>query len=169
MIVIAEVVCSDAVRVVPLRRRICVVDVWTIGFTQKSAGEFFGALRGAGIRRLIDVRLNNTSQLAGFSKRDDLPFFLRELCDAEYIHQPLLAPSPELFDEYKKRNGTWQEYERGFFALMAERAVERQIDPSLFALPTVLLCTEPTADRCHRRLVLEYLQSKSLDLVARHL
>lgn len=145
------------------------MEVCTIGFTKKSAGEFFGALREAGIRRLVDVRLNNSSQLAGFTKRDDLPFFLRELCGADYIHEPLLAPEPRIFDEYKKRKGSWQEYERAFFALMQERELDRRLDPALFSVPAVLLCSEPTADRCHRRLVLEYLQSKGLDLTARHL
>ena len=136
------------------------MDVYTIGFTQKTAAEFFGLLRRAGVKRLLDVRLNNSSQLAGFSKREDLPFFLQELCGAEYVHEPLLAPTPELFDAYKKRKGSWQVYEDGFRALLAERQVERHLAPALLAGPTVLLCSEPTAEHCHRRLVLEYLQSK---------
>jgi uncharacterized protein (DUF488 family) len=133
------------------------MEVYTAGFTQKSAAEFFGTLRRAGIRRLVDVRLNNVSQLAGFTKRDDLAYFLREICQAEYRHELLLAPSPELFDAYRKQHGQWEDYERGFFALMAERQVERKLDRALFAGPTVLLCSEPTAEHCHRRLVLEYL------------
>jgi uncharacterized protein (DUF488 family) len=145
------------------------VEIFTIGFTRKTAAEFFDAIRRASIRRVLDVRLHNTSQLAGFTKRDDLAFFLREICDAEYRHEPLLAPSPELFDAYKKRKGSWQTYERGFLALMAERQIERKLDPSLFAVPTLLLCTEPTADRCHRRLVLEYLQGYWGDLAMVHL
>jgi uncharacterized protein (DUF488 family) len=133
------------------------MEVFTAGFTQKSAAEFFGTLQRAGIRRLVDVRLNNVSQLAGFSKRDDLAYFLRELCQAEYMHEPLLAPSPELFEGYKKAHGTWEDYERGFLALLAERRVKERLDRALFAVPTVLLCSEPTAEHCHRRLVLEYL------------
>lgn len=113
-----------------------------------------------GIRRLLDVRLNNVSQLAGFSKRDDLAYFLRELCHAEYIHERLLAPTQEMLDEYKKRKGSWAEYERRFLALMGERRVEERIGRSLFDTPTVLLCSEATAEHCHRRLVLEYLQSQ---------
>jgi uncharacterized protein (DUF488 family) len=140
-----------------------------MGFTRKSAAEFFDALKRAGIQRLLDVRLHNTSQLAGFTKRDDLAFFLREICGADYGHEPLLAPSPDLFDAYKKRKGSWQAYERGFLALMAERQIERKLDRSLFALPTLLLCTEPTAQRCHRRLVLEYLQTRWGDLAIVHL
>jgi uncharacterized protein (DUF488 family) len=145
------------------------VEIATIGFTQKTAAEFFGAVRAAGIRRLIDIRLNNSSQLAGFSKRDDLAFFLRELCDADYIHDPLLAPTPELFDAYKKRRGLWAEYERRFLELMAERRVEDHLSRELFATPAVLLCSEPTPERCHRRLVVEYLDSRWGDVTPRHL
>lgn len=145
------------------------MEICTIGFTKKSASEFFGTLRHADIKRLVDVRLNNSSQLAGFSKREDLPFFLRELCDADYVHEPLLAPEPEMFDEYKKRKGSWSDYERRFLALMAERHVEQHLDRRLFDVPTVLLCSEPTAERCHRRLVAEYLKSKWVDVTVRHL
>src|SRR5690242_7837500 len=136
------------------------MEVYTIGFTQKPAADFFGALRAAGIRRLLDVRLNNSSQLAAFSKREDLPFFLRQLCDADYVHEPLLAPTQDILDAYKKQKGRWEDYERAFLALMAERRIEEQIDRRLFNVPTVLLCSEPTPEHCHRRLVLEYLQSK---------
>ncbi len=136
------------------------MEVYTIGFAQKSAEEFFGSLKRIGIKRLLDVRLNNTSQLAGFTKRDDLPFFLEELCHAEYIHEPLLAPTPDILDAYKKKKGSWQDYERRFMALMAERKIEEKIDGNIFAIPTVLLCSETNARYCHRRLVLEYLQSK---------
>jgi uncharacterized protein YeaO (DUF488 family) len=122
-----------------------------------------------GIRRLLDVRLNNVSQLAGFSKREDLRYFLRELCAAEYIHEPLLAPTQELLDEYRKAKGGWENYERRFLALMRERAVERRLDRRLFDLPTVLLCSEATAEHCHRRLVLEYLQAHWGDLTITHL
>jgi uncharacterized protein (DUF488 family) len=145
------------------------MEICTIGFTKKSAAEFFGTLRRAGARRLIDVRLNNSSQLAGFTKRDDLPFFLRELCNADYIHEPLLAPEQYMFDEYKKQKGSWTTYEQRFLGLMAERMVEQRLDRELFAVPAVLLCSEPTADRCHRRLVAEYLQSKWLDVTITHL
>jgi uncharacterized protein (DUF488 family) len=145
------------------------VDVYTIGFTKKTAAEFFGTLRRAGIKRLVDVRLANTSQLAGFAKRDDLRFFLAELCGAVYAHEPLLAPTPELFNEYKKAGGSWKEYERGFLELMRGREIENRLDRALFAGPTILLCAEPTAERCHRRLVLEYLQASWGGLRAVHL
>ncbi len=145
------------------------MEVYTIGFTQRTAASFFGALRGAGIRRLLDVRLNNSSQLAGFAKRDDLAFFLKELCGAEYIHQPLLAPTQEILDSVKKRRGSWEVYERDFLALMSERKIEERLSPELFAVPTVLLCSEPTPIHCHRRLVLDYLQGKWGNLQAIHL
>ena len=145
------------------------MEIYTIGFTKKTAAEFFGALREAGVKRLLDVRLHNTSQLAGFAKRDDLQYFLDELCGAEYVHEPLLAPSEELFTAYKRAKGGWEAYKRGFRALLVSREVETKLDRRLFAGPTVLLCSEPTAERCHRRLVVEYLQDAWGDLRAVHL
>jgi uncharacterized protein (DUF488 family) len=145
------------------------MEVYSIGFTQKRAADFFGLLRAAGIRRLLDVRLNNSSQLAGFTKKEDLPYFLRELCGAEYLHEPLLAPTQDLLDAYKKSKGSWQDYETAFLALLAERRVEARLSRDLFATPTALLCSEPTAEHCHRRLVLEYLQARWGDLQIIHL
>jgi uncharacterized protein (DUF488 family) len=115
------------------------------------------------------VRLNNVSQLAGFAKREDLQFFLRELCGAEYVHETLLAPTQELLDAYKKAKGSWADYERGFLALMAERKIEERLDRNLFAVPAVLLCSEPTAEHCHRRLVTDYLRSHWEDFQVTHL
>jgi uncharacterized protein (DUF488 family) len=145
------------------------MEVFTIGFTQSTAAHFFGRLRASGIRRLLDVRLNNVSQLAGFAKREDLAFFLTELCGAECLHEPLLAPSQEMLDRYKKHKGTWAEYEREFLELMAERKIAERLSRTLFATPTALLCSEPTAEQCHRRLALEYLQQKWGDLTITHL
>ena len=145
------------------------MEVYTIGFTQRTAESFFGALRSAGIKRMVDVRLNNTSQLAGFAKRDDLGFFLKELCGAEYLHEPRLAPTQEILDSLKKRKGSWVEYERSFLALLAERRVEAALSRDLFAVPTVLLCSEPKPDHCHRRLALEYLRGKWGDIQPVHL
>jgi uncharacterized protein (DUF488 family) len=112
----------------------------------------------AGVTRLVDVRLNNSSQLAAFAKQEDLRYFLRELCGAEYVHEQLLAPTQDILDRYKKRKGAWAEYEREFFDLIAERQIETKLDPAVFNGRTVLLCSEPEATHCHRRLVLEYLQ-----------
>lgn len=145
------------------------MEIYTIGFTQSSAEDFFGRLKDAGVRRLLDVRLNNTSQLAGFAKARDLPYFLERLIGASYEHQPLLAPTAEILDAYKKRGGEWAAYERDFDALLAERRIETALDPADFATPTALLCSEATPEHCHRRLVCEYLARRWPDLEAIHL
>jgi hypothetical protein len=113
--------------------------------------------------------LNNLSQLAGFAKRDDLRFFLKAICDAEYVHEPLLAPTQTMLDTYKKGSGSWEEYERQFLSLMHCRKIEEHIPDSLFAVPAVLLCSEPTAEQCHRRLVAEYLREKWAGVSIQHL
>ena len=134
------------------------MEVYSIGFTQTTAERFFGRLKKAGIRRLLDVRLNNTSQLAGWAKQADLPFFLREIVQADYVHEPLLAPTQEILTAYKKNGGDWVTYEMAFNALLAARQIETSLSRDLlFDCPTALLCSEATAEFCHRRLVLEYL------------
>ena len=145
------------------------MEVFTIGFTQSTAAHFFGRLNDAGIKRLVDVRLNNVSQLAGFAKRDDLAYFLRQLCGAEYVHEPRLAPTQEMLDAYKKQHGPWPDYERCFLELLTERRVEETLDRDLFVVPTVLLCSEATPEHCHRRLVAEYLREKWGNIEIRHL
>lgn len=145
------------------------MEIYTIGFTQTTAEHFFGRLRAAGIRRLLDVRLNNSSQLAGFAKAKDLPFLLRELLGASYEHDPRLAPTQGLLDAYKKHKGDWTAYERSFLALMAERKIETVLSPSHFESQTVLLCSEATAENCHRRLVCEYLADHWSDVRPVHL
>jgi len=145
------------------------MEIYSIGFTQKSAAQFFGALKSAGIRRLLDVRLNNTSQLAAFAKRDDLAYFLETICGAAYEHEPLLAPTQEMLDAYKKHKGGWADYERQFLALMQARNIETTLSRDRFAQPTVLLCSELTPEHCHRRLVLEYLASHWPNLTIHHL
>lgn len=145
------------------------MEIYTTGFTKKTAEQFFESLRRAGIRRLLDIRLNNSSQLAGFSKRDDLAYFLRVICDAEYQHEPLLAPTQDMLDELKKRKGSWETYERQFLALMRERRIEQRIDRRLFEVPTVLLCSEATPEHCHRRLVAEYLRDQWGAITITHL
>jgi uncharacterized protein (DUF488 family) len=145
------------------------MEVYTTGFTKKRAAQFFGSLKQTNIQRLLDVRLNNSSQLAGFAKKEDLPFFLAEICHIEYQHEPLLAPTQDMLDAYKKQKGSWQDYEQHFLALMRDRKVEESINPKLFEIPTVLLCSEVTAEHCHRRLVLEYLQEKWGNLEIIHL
>ena len=145
------------------------MEIYSIGFTQKSAAEFFGALKAHGIERLLDVRLNNTSQLAGFAKQNDLIFFLREICGAEYEHEPLLAPTQEIIDAYKKRKRDWKEFSRDFTALMKARRIESRLSREGFKKRTVLLCSEPAAEHCHRGLLLEYLQSHWNGVKVHHL
>ena len=145
------------------------MELYTIGFTKKTAEEFFELLKGAGVRRLVDVRLNNVSQLAGFAKRDDLRYFLREICDADYVHVPLLAPEEDLLKAYRDKRVSWEEYEPRYQETLAKRQVERMLDRSLFDVPVVLLCSEPTAEKCHRRLAAEYLAEAWGDVNITHL
>lgn len=146
------------------------MEIFTIGFTRSSAEDFFGRLRSHGIERLLDVRLSNSSQLAGFAKRDDLAYFLQELVGAEYEHAPLLAPTQEIFDSYKKKSEMpWREFEQSFLRLMAERRVEDELKRDDFEQRTALLCSEATPEHCHRRLVVEYLAGHWPGVVAVHL
>ena len=145
------------------------MEIYSIGFTQKSASEFFDTVKGPGIERLLDVRLNNTSQLSGFAKQSDLPYFLRKICNAAYEHEPLLAPTQEILDAYKKRKGSWSDFTDGYLALIRERKVEAVLSPESFRKKTVLLCSEATAEHCHRRLALEYLQQHWEGVIIRHL
>ena len=125
-------------------------------------------MKDTGIERLLDVRLNNASRFSGFTRRADLPFFLERLCGAEYVHEPRLAPTHEILDAYRK-GGRWPDYERAFLELLRERRVEEALDRDLFAVPTVLLCSEVNAEHCHRRLVLEYLDREWNGIRAVHL
>ena len=145
------------------------MEIYSIGFTQTSAERFFERLKEVGIRRLVDVRLNNSSQLAAFAKRDDLEYFLRSICGIEYLHEPLLTPTAEMLDRFKKQKGAWDEYERSFLALMSERRIQDNLERESFQQPTVLLCSEATAGNCHRRLVLEYLANHWSDISITHL
>jgi uncharacterized protein (DUF488 family) len=130
--------------------------IYTVGFTRKSAEQFFEMLRSAGARRLVDVRLNNVSQLAGFAKKQDLAYFLDRICGMEYVHEPLLAPTQEMLDEYRKGKGNWGLYSARFLDLMKDRAIEQAVARELLD-SACLLCSEEKPDRCHRRLVAEYL------------
>lgn len=145
------------------------MDVYTIGFTKRSAESFFSELERNGITRLVDVRLNNSSQLAGFTKRDDLAYFLDRIGGIAYVHEPRLAPTQEIIDAYRKRKGPWSDFETSFLALMAERKIEDVIPRDLFDGCTVLLCSEPEAERCHRSLVLDYLAERWGDITPVHL
>ena len=145
------------------------MEIYTIGFTQTTAEHFFGRLSDAGVGRVVDVRLKNDSQLAGFAKARDLPYFLRELVGADYVHEPLLAPTPEILDAYKKQKGEWCTYVKDFMVLMADRKIEEALKPEDFETPSALLCSEATAENCHRRLVLEHLADHWPSVEAVHL
>lgn len=144
------------------------IKLFTIGFTQKSAREFFTNLKDAGVKRVVDVRLNNNSQLAGFSKKADLAYFLKEVAGIDYVHLPELAPTQEILDAYKKQKGNWGIYERAFLDLMTRREVEKKIQPDLLQ-QGCLLCSEHLPHHCHRRLVAEYLNTKWGGIKTKHL
>jgi uncharacterized protein (DUF488 family) len=133
--------------------------IFTVGFTKKTAREFFGKLHRPGLLRVVDVRLNNVSQLAGFSKRDDLAFFCESILSIGYVHLPELAPTQEMLDAYKKNHGGWASYQKEFLSLLASREVEETLSREVID-GACLLCSEPTPEKCHRRLVAEYLQGK---------
>ena len=142
--------------------------IYTIGFTKKSAETFFALLKTAGVKRLLDVRLNNVSQLAGFTKREDLRYFTKAICNIEYVHLPNLAPTQEILDAYKKEKGDWELYERQFLDLMRSRHIE---DASLRDMLDggCLLCSEEKPRHCHRRLIAEYLKEQWRDVEIEHI
>lgn len=145
------------------------MNIYTIGFTKKNAATFFNFIKKSEISTLLDVRLNNVSQLAGFAKRDDLKFFLKELCNTEYVHTPELAPTKEMLNAYKKGELPWAKYEDQFLNLMSQRNIEQSIKPALLD-NGCLLCSEHEPHLCHRRLVVEYLNDNStLNLQVKHL
>lgn len=130
--------------------------IHTIGFTRKSAEQFFASLSAAGVRRVVDTRLYNTSQLSGFAKQDDLRYFLEKLVSIEYRHEPLLAPTAEILDNYKKKAISWEQYEEAYVALMHSRQIESRLSREDLS-GSCLLCSEEDPHHCHRRLAAEYL------------
>jgi len=144
------------------------IKIYTIGFTKMSAEEFFGKLIKAHVRKVVDARLNNTSQLAGFAKKNDLKYFLQTIGNIDYVHMPILAPSQEILREYKKKRGDWHIYERSFLSLMGERRIEKVVSPEELD-QTCLLCSEHLPKHCHRRLVAEYLKDKWGNVEIEHL
>ena len=133
--------------------------IFTIGFTKKSAELFFTKLKSAGVKRLVDIRLNNVSQLAGFAKQDDLRYFTKAICNIDYVHLPDLAPTKDILKEYRKNKGDWKVYERRFLDLMKIRRIEDKVPRELLD-GGCLLCSEDKPHHCHRRLVAEYLKEK---------
>ena len=141
--------------------------IFTIGFTKTTAEYFFYRLKNSATKKIVDVRLNNKSQLAGFAKRDDLSYFAKAICDIGYQHMPQLAPTQDILDAYRKRQGSWSDYEVKFLDLMTRRRIEEidreQLDGSC------LLCSEDKPHHCHRRLVVEYLRNKWGSFEVEHL
>jgi uncharacterized protein (DUF488 family) len=144
------------------------IELFTIGFTQTTAREFFTKLNDVGVKRIVDVRLNNNSQLAGFSKKEDLAYFLQEIGGIEYVHLPELAPTQDILAAYKKQKGDWGVYENRFLDLMAQRQIEKSVRPDIFD-HGCLLCSEHLPHHCHRRLVAEYLNAKWGGINTNHL
>ncbi len=142
--------------------------IFTMGFTKKSAETFFSRLKNAGVKRIVDVRLNNVSQLAGFTKKDDLRYFAKAICGMDYVHAPALAPTAEILDAYKKHKGDWAIYERQFLDLMRQRRIEDTTSREMLD-GGCLLCSEEKPHHCHRRLVAEYLKEKWDDIDIEHI
>lgn len=144
------------------------IKLFTIGFTKKKAETFFNTLNNAGVKRLLDIRLNNVSQLAGFAKKNDLIYFLKEICNCDYKHLILMAPTQDILDDYKKNKIKWSEYVIRFNNLINNRKIENLVSLNDLNF-SCLLCSEPTSDKCHRRLVAEYLQKKYPSIEIIHL
>ncbi len=144
------------------------IKLFTIGFSGKSACYFFTCLRRVGVRRVMDIRLKNRSQLAGFAKYPDLEFFCHAVNDMEYLHLPQLAPSQEILAAYKKEKGSWADYERAYLALLADRKPEAELSVELLDR-SCLLCSEASPAHCHRRLLAEYLIGKMGEMEIIHL
>jgi len=144
-------------------------ELFTIGFTGKPARKFFELLKNSGAKRIVDVRLNNVSQLSGFAKRDDLKFFAHQICNMDYLHILDLAPTKEILNEYKKQGRDWRVYEQQFLRLMGDRHVESTVSMEIIN-GSCLLCSEDKPQHCHRRLVAEYLKVHwNGDFTIRHL
>ncbi|MEW6579919.1 MAG: DUF488 domain-containing protein [Chloroflexota bacterium] len=153
----------------PSRRDYPAIELFTIGFTQKSAEQFFGLLAQHHVTVLVDIRLKPDSQLSGFAKGRDLPFFLGRLLHCDYQHMPLMAPTAEILDRYRTDH-SWESYERAFTRLLAERDLMAHLDQNWWAAHRAcLLCSEHKPDHCHRRLVAEYMAQHWAAVRIRHL
>jgi uncharacterized protein (DUF488 family) len=144
------------------------ITIFTIGFAKKSAQEFFKTLQNAHVRKVVDIRLNNTAQLAGFTKKNDLAYFLQVISGIDYEHNIKFSPTKEILHGYKKKTLSWDKYEEEFYKLLAERKIESLMTPSDVD-HVCFLCSEPKPDKCHRRLVVEYLKSKWSNVQITHL
>lgn len=144
------------------------MNLFTIGFTKKTAQDFFELLIKNDVKRVIDIRLNNKSHLAGFAKQENLQYFLKKIGNIEYIHLLKGAPTKELLNDYKKKNISWEEYERKYFDILENRNIVNEIDFSILD-KACLLCSEAKPEYCHRRLFAEYLAKHKKEINISHL
>ena len=144
------------------------MNLYTIGFTKKSAKQFFELLKKNQVKCLIDTRLNNKSQLSGFAKKEDLEYFLDKIVNIKYVYKPEFAPSDEILTKYKKGSMSWQEYEEKYLRLLKQRNILKDLDFSLFE-SACFLCSEHSPQNCHRRLLAEYLKQHNSSLEIIHL
>ena len=144
------------------------IKLYTIGFTGKSAEKFFNLLKEAEVEKIIDTRINNVSQLSGFAKGTDLKFFAKEICKMSYEHEIDFAPTKDLLADYRSKKITWQEYEKEYLNLLDLRKIKSKIEIQKLH-KNCLLCSEHTAEKCHRRLLAEYLQQSFNDVEVIHL
>lgn len=143
------------------------MNIYTIGFAKKTASEFFNTLKKYNIDKLIDIRLNNTSQLAAFTKQKDLEFFLKEICNIRYEHIPEFAPSQEILDGWKKKKISWDEYEQKFNTLLEKRGIVDKFIKQIGQDRVLFLCSEPSPKHCHRRLTAEAIANRlpNIDII----
>jgi uncharacterized protein (DUF488 family) len=144
------------------------IKLYTIGFTGKSAEKFFGLLRSHGVKKIVDTRINNVSQLSGYAKGADLKFFAGEIAQMEYEHQIDFAPTKELLADYRQKKITWSEYETAYLNLLDIRKIGKKVNIDLLH-ENCLLCSEHTPEKCHRRLLAEYLKAVKTDVEIIHL
>jgi len=146
------------------------MNIFTIGYTHKSAKEFFNLLLVNNIEIIVDIRLNNTSQLAGYTKKKDLEFFASSIGNISYLHYQQFAPTKELLTRYKKKQIAWDEYEKEFALIMQQRDCLRDFLSNVQGYTNIcLLCSEEKADFCHRRLVADYVKDSRSDVQVKHL
>jgi uncharacterized protein (DUF488 family) len=144
------------------------IKLYTIGFTGKPAEKFFNLLRDAGVKKIVDTRINNVSQLAGFAKGTDLKFFAKEIGNMSYEHNIDFAPTKELLSRYRDKKMTWLEYEMEYLNLLDMRKVAQKTDVEKLN-EHCLLCSEHTPEKCHRRLLAEYLKHVKGEIEIIHL
>jgi len=144
------------------------ITLYTIGFAKKNAEQFFNLFKTNKVRTVIDVRLNNISQLAGFTKKDDLKYFLEEICSIDYLHRPDFAPTKDILKAYKKKEISWPIYEEKYLDLLTQRQVLQKTELEALDM-SCLLCSEPRPDHCHRKLLAEYIRDMKGNIIIKHL